>query len=814
MEVGTVRRVDIDHEMQEAYLDYAMSVIVARALPDVRDGLKPVHRRILYAMHDMRLHPDQPYRKSARIVGEVLGKYHPHGDTAVYDSMARMAQDFSMRYPLVDGQGNFGSVDGDGPAAMRYTEARLAPIALEALTDIDKETVNFVDNFDGTLQEPTVLPAALPNLLVNGASGIAVGMATNIPPHNLGEICDALCYMIDRQARRREVLLDDLMRFIKGPDFPTGGVVYRYTEGDGAEVDAIANAYGMGRGRFIVQAKAHIEEMSRSRHRIVVTELPYQVNKSRLIERIADLARDGRLEGIADLRDESDRTGMRLVVELTRTVDPREVLACLFRMTPMQSTFGVIMLALVDGEPRLLSLRKMLELYLEHRREVVRRRSEFDLKRAKNRAHVLEGLRIALDHLQEVIETIRRSRNTDTARRNLRRKFKLTEVQAQAILDMPLRRIAALERQRIEEEYKEKRREIRRLEDLLAHPKKILRVIREELEEVKARYSDARRTQIVAHKDQQLTARDLLPDQSVAVMLGEDGELGRGPVSEGGVDWKALLRARKGSYPLACAVLNTREDLVLLSAKGTAVLIPAHRVPESGTAHFADLSGLTRRDRIVAMFPLTPSAEEGGYLFLATARGQVKRVRAEEAHAQAARGVVGMMQVAEGDELVGAVLTDGGKEVILVSSDGRAIRFAEDQVRVMGLGAAGVGGMKLDKDEQLVAVQVVESRGTLLVVTERGFAKRSDLKEYPSQQRNGAGVLTARVAVDTGAVMGAVVVKGADLVLVRTARRLWSAQAGRVGSRGRATRGVRISISAKDRVVRVMAAPRTGAEGK
>ncbi|MBC7225159.1 MAG: DNA topoisomerase 4 subunit A, partial [Anaerolineae bacterium] len=445
MEIGTVRQVDIDQEMQEAYLDYAMSVIVARALPDVRDGLKPVHRRILYAMHDMRLHPDQPYRKSARIVGEVLGKYHPHGDAAVYDSMARMAQDFSMRYPLVDGQGNFGSVDGDGPAAMRYTEARLAPIALEMLRDIEKDTVDFAPNFDGTLQEPTVLPSALPNLLVNGASGIAVGMATNIPPHNLGEVCDALCYMIDRQIRGKEVSLEDLLRFIQGPDFPTGGVVYRYTQREGTEVDAIANAYAVGRGQFIVQAKVHIEEMSRSRHRIVVTELPYQVNKARLVERIAELARDGRLEGIADLRDESDRTGMRLVVELTRTVDPREVLAELFRLTPMQSSFGVILLALVDGEPRLLSLRKMLEWFLVHRQEVVRRRSEHDLARARHRAHILEGLRIALDHLQEVIENIRRSRNAETAHRNLRRKFGLSAEQAQAILDMPLRRIAALE---------------------------------------------------------------------------------------------------------------------------------------------------------------------------------------------------------------------------------------------------------------------------------------------------------------------------------------------------------------------------------
>ena len=818
MEVGTVRQVDIDQEMQEAYLDYAMSVIVARALPDVRDGLKPVHRRILYAMHDMRLHPDQPYRKSARIVGEVLGKYHPHGDAAVYESMARMVQDFSMRYPLADGQGNFGSVDGDGPAAMRYTEARLAPISLEMLRDLDKEPVDFTSNFDGTLQEPTVLPSALPNLLVNGASGIAVGMATNIPPHNLGEVCDALCYMIDQQLKRKEVSLDDLLRFIRGPDFPTGGVIYRYTDGDGdgAEaVDALANAYGMGRGRFIVQAKAHIEEMSRGRHRIVVTELPYQVNKARLVERIAELTREGRLEGIADLRDESDRTGMRLVIELTRTVEPREVLARLFQQTPMQSTFGVIMLALVDGEPRLLPLRKILELFLDHRREVVRRRSQFDLERARHRAHVLEGLRIALDNLQEVIETIRRSRTPDSARENLRRQFKLSEAQAQAILDMPLRRIAALEQRKIEDEYKEKLREIAYLEDLLAHPRKVLQVIRRELEELKAHYGDPRRTQIVARTEQQLTARDLLPDQVVAVILGEDGGLGRWPISEGDVDWKALLKERGKVHPLAGAVVNTRQDLLFLTDKGVGALLPAHRIPESGTAHVADLSGLTRRDRIVAMVGLSPSerGEKERYLCLATAQGQVKRVRKEEAHAQAARGPTPVIQVAEGDELVGAVETDGKGELLLVSSAGRAIRFTEGDVRPVGLAAGGVAGMKLEKGERVVALQVVEGRAALLVVTERGFAKRSDLKEYPLQQRGGAGVLTGRVSADTGPVIGAAVVKSSDLVLVRTGRKLWAAQAGRVDRQGRATRGERIPIAPRDQVMRVTVAARSP-EGK
>ena len=476
MEIGTVKPIDIEKEMKGSYLDYAMSVIVSRALPDARDGLKPVHRRILYAMHDMGLHHDRSYKKSARIVGEVLGKYHPHGDAAVYDAMARMAQDFSLRYMLVDGQGNFGSVDGDPPAAMRYTEARLTLTAKEMLNDIDKETVDFAENFDGTLQEPRVLPANIPNLLINGSSGIAVAMSTSIPPHNLGEVCDALIYMIDHAKKLNEVTVEELMRFIKGPDFPTGGIVYRYRpgEGDGAEADALRSAYAVGRGRITVQAKTHIEEMTRNRHRIVVTELPYQTNKSNLVERIAMLVRDGRLEGITDLRDESDRQGMRLCIELTRTVAPREVLVELFRLTPMQSTFSIIMLALVDGEPRLLSLKRALQHYLDHRREIITRRSRYDLKQARARAHVLEGLLIALDNLDEVIATIRRSRRVDTARRNLRREFKLTNIQAQAILDMPLRRLVALERRRLEDEHKEKLKLIRRLESILRSPKRIL----------------------------------------------------------------------------------------------------------------------------------------------------------------------------------------------------------------------------------------------------------------------------------------------------------------------------------------------------
>ena len=527
--VGLVRPTDIVHEMQGAYLDYAMSVIVARALPDVRDGLKPVHRRILYAMHhDLGLDHTKPHKKSARIVGEVLGKYHPHGDTAVYDAMVRMAQPFSLRYPLVDGQGNFGSVDGDNAAAMRYTEARLAEISQLMLADLEKDTVEWHENFDNSLREPDILPAALPNLLINGSSGIAVGMATSIPPHNLGEVVDALAYMLDHYDRLDHITAEDLMRFVQGPDFPTGGIVYRFRDEKGDEnLDVIAQAYAVGRSRWVIQAKAHFEEMSRGRSRIVVTELPYQTNKVSLIERIAALVRDGKLEGITDLRDESDRTGMRVVIELTRNVEPKDVLAELFKQTPLQQTFSVQMLALVDGEPRTLSLKRMLQLFIQHRQEVIRRRSEFDLARAKDRAHILEGLVRALDILDDVIATIRKSQTTESARNNLVRNFGFTEVQAQAILDMQLRRLAALERRKLQDELKEIQQQIAYLEDLLAHPAKMLAVIKTDLLDLKAKYSDARRTQIVDRTKGTLKTTDLLPDQEVWVSVAANGDLRR-----------------------------------------------------------------------------------------------------------------------------------------------------------------------------------------------------------------------------------------------------------------------------------------------
>ncbi|MBC7256438.1 MAG: DNA topoisomerase 4 subunit A, partial [Chloroflexi bacterium] len=520
MEVGLVERVDIEEKMRSAYLSYAMSVITARALPDVRDGLKPVQRRILYAMYDMGLRHNQPTRKSARIVGEVLGKYHPHGESAVYEAMVRMAQDFTMRYVLVEGQGNFGSVDGDSAAAIRYTEARLSRLGEEMLADLDKDTVNFTDNFDGSLKEPTVLPAKLPNLLVNGVGGIAVGMATNIPPHNLGEVAEAIAYLVDRYHQAEDVTLDDLMRFIRGPDFPTGGTILG-TEG-------IRQAYATGKGRIIMRAQAHVEEIGGGRMAIIVTELPYQVNKAALVERIALLAREGRLEGIADLRDESDRVGMRIVIELKRGVEPAPVLGGLLKYTQMQATFGVNMLALVDGEPRTLSLKRILLHYIEHRAQVVERRARFDLERALARSHILEGLLLALDHLDEVIRIIRRSRTAETAQRNLRARFKFTEVQAQAILDTQLRRLAALERHKLEEEYRELQARILALQDLLAHRDKVLAVVKEEVLTLKEAYGDARRTRIVeGEASADLAVHDLTPDEETWVLLTMNGAVRR-----------------------------------------------------------------------------------------------------------------------------------------------------------------------------------------------------------------------------------------------------------------------------------------------
>ena len=740
MEVGMIRRINIDSEMQQSYLDYAMSVIVARALPDARDGLKPVHRRILHAMHAMGIRPTSDFKKSARIVGEVLGKYHPHGDMAVYDAMARMAQDFSMRYPLIDGQGNFGSLDGDPPAAMRYTEARVTPLAMEMLRDLEKETVGFAENFDGSLDEPTVLPAGSPNLLVNGATGIAVGMATSIPPHNMSEVCDALIYMLENWGHLDKITLDDLMGFIHGPDFPTGGIIIRSRD-DG---DELAAAYGTGRGKIVVQARAHVEDMGRGRSRIIVTELPYQTNKSSLIERIADLARTGQLEGLADLRDESDRQGMRIVIELAKTAEPDRVLTELYQRTPMQSTFSMIMLALVEGEPRLLNLRQALRVYLEHRVEVIRRRSAYDLARSLERAHILEGLRLALKHLNEVIEMIRASKDAEQAHQRLRKRYKLSEIQAKAILDMPLRRLANLERKKIDDEYKETRKSIKELEALLASDKKLRGLITEELVQLKSQYGDRRRTQIVEAKrgrraQKVLRAGDLVADRETWVVLTSKNLISRSPSAR-------LPRLAGRTAPVLVLEANTRDTLYLFDERGMAVALGVHTLPECDDPNEGNaVAGATPFGPGVSIIGgiSVPKAYAGSEAFLlaATVGGMLKKTPLTVLPGPSARPF-SAVRLTDPDRLGWVRVTGGDDEICLVSNYGSAIIFSEADIRPMGLGAAGVIGIRLDEPSaRVVAMDVARSGPELLLVTRDGLAKRTPLSQFPRQRRHGKGVL-------------------------------------------------------------------------
>jgi DNA gyrase subunit A len=741
MELGLVHSIDINEQMQQAYLDYAMSVIVARALPDARDGLKPVHRRILYGMYDMGLRPDSATKKSARIVGEVMGKYHPHGDMPVYEAMARMAQDFSMRYLLVDGQGNFGSVDGDPPAAMRYTEARLAAPSIHMLADIGKGTVNFIDNFDGSLQEPDVLPAAIPNLLVNGATGIAVGMSTNIPPHNLGEVVDALRYMLANWENLDDVNIEDLMNFIKGPDFPTGGVILENPQDEGG----LIGAYSTGRGKVIVQARLHVEEMERGRNRIIVTELPYQVNKSALIERIADLVRQERLEGIADLRDESDRHGMRIVIELTKTAEPDKVLHALYKSTPMRDAFNIILLALVGGEPRMLSLKQALRVYLDHRLVVIRRRSEYDLEKARQRAHILEGYLIALKNLDAVIDLIRKSPDADTAKVRLMKRFRLSDLQAQAILDMQLRRLAALERKKIEEEYKAIQTQIKALVALLKSPKKMRELCSEELGQVKELYGDRRRTVIMGATSVEakgvapLPGVSLAPEQIVWVCVTDEGLISRtedekSPRISGNAAPKFLLQA------------NSRDVLYLVAENGEATGLPVHTLPEAenpaeGTP-YPKVTALLESDKLVALFTL-PSKEErsvGKCVFTCTRQGIVKKSDITEMPGATAHPFT-LVRVNEGDTLGWVRLTDGKSDVLLATADGMAIRFSDIEVRPMGLVAAGVGGIKLGVRDEVIGMELLPPRGEVLLVTSDGKAKRCAAALFPKQGRYGQGVV-------------------------------------------------------------------------
>ncbi len=793
-ENGQVERVDINDQMRSAYLDYAMSVIVARALPDARDGLKPVHRRILFAMQEMGIRPNTAYKKSARIVGEVLGKYHPHGDSAVYESMARMAQDFSLRYMLVDGQGNFGSIGGDPPAAMRYTEARMSQLAGEMLTDIGKNTVDFTDNFDGSLQEPVVLPARLPNLLLNGSSGIAVGMASNIPPHNLAELAGAINYLIDHFDTIDDVSTEDLLQFVTGPDFPTGGIIV----GD----EGIRQLYSSGRGKLTVRGRARIEEEKNGRYRIVITEIPYQLNQTTLIERIAELARSGRLEGIADLRDESDRNGLTIVLELKRGASPRTVLNRLYKYTPLQGTFGAQLLALVDGEPRTLTLKQCLQVFIEHRQEVITRRSQFDLEKARARAHILDGLLIALNAIDAIIKTIRASADVDEARAALIKKFKLSELQAQAILDMQLRRLAALERHKIEEEHKAVMDEIAHLEDLLAHPKKILGLIQTDLHELVEKYGDDRRTSIDMEVVGTFNEEDLVKNEAVLISLTERGYVKRVSAKS----YRAQARGGKGvighdmkeeDEVVILMPAGTKDTILFFSDRGKVYSERAYRLPEAqrtakGTPIINVLS-LGPNETITAAVRVK-DFKQAAYCIMCTRKGRIKRVNLAEFEAVRPSGLIAM-GLDDDDALNWARLTTGQDEVLLITEGGLAIRFAEGEVRAMGRQAAGVTGIKLKKGDILACMEIVEPNGDLLVVTTGGYGKRTPLTEYTARSRATQGIKTIddKALGIIGRIASARVVQKADeLTIMSTGGVIIRNSVANIKRAGRATRGVRL----------------------
>ena len=794
MEVSLVKQIDIDREMRTSYIDYAMSVIVARALPDARDGFKPVHRRVLYAMMDLGLRSNTAYKKSARIVGEVLGKYHPHGDQSVYDAMARMAQDFSMRYLLVDGQGNFGSIDGDPPAAMRYTEARLGAQAEEMLADIDKDTVNFVDNFDGSLQEPEVLPARLPNLLLNGASGIAVGMATNIPSHNLREVCKALTYMIENQDNIDDVTVEDLMKFIPGPDFATGGIV--------VGLDGIRLAYSTGKGKITVQGRAQIEEIKGGRFQIRITEIPYQVNKTTLIERIADLVRTNKLPEASDLRDESDRNGMRIIIELKRNAQPKRVLNRLYKFTQLQSTFGINMLALVEGEPRLLPLKRSLQIFIDHRVVVINRRTQFELDKAKNRAHILEGLLIALANLDEVIKTIRNSPDAEVAKTRLMSLFKLSDLQAQAILDMQLRRLSQLEREKIENEHKELMERIANLEDLLAHPKKILALIQVDLDEVSKKFGDNRRTLISGTSIENLNEEDLVSDEAALITITRNGYIkrvspkiyktqGRGGK---GVIGQAVKDEDEIETLISCRSLHT---LLFFSDRGKVYSERVYELSESdrtgkGTP-IVNLLSLEPGERITAAVSV-PDFKAAEYISLATVSGHVKRMALSEFESVRVSGLIAI-NLDEGDELGWARLTSGNDELIMATAGGVALRIKESAIRPMGRTAKGITGIRLQEGDRLASLEVILKDAYLFVVTEKGYGKCTALAQYRTQGRAGKGIATIHLdSIGTiGKIASArVVEKGDQLTLISHNGIMLRIDVDEIKKAGRATRGVRI----------------------
>ena len=786
----------IGKEMRTSYLDYAMSVIVSRALPDVRDGLKPVQRRILYGASEMGLAPDRPYRKCARVVGDVMGRYHPHGDVPVYEALVRMAQDFSFRYPLIDGQGNFGSVDGDPPGAMRYTEARLSRMAMELLADIDKETVPFVPNFDQSMQEPVVLPSRVPNLLMNGAAGIAVGMATHIPPHNLGELVDALVALIDDPDLEPEALL----KIVKGPDFPTGGRILGR--------DGIRAAYLEGRGSMIVRAETAVEELRGGRMAIIVTELPYMVNKAAMVERIAQLVREKKLGGVSDLRDESDRQGMRVVIELRRDVNPQIVQNQLFKHTQMQTTFGAIMLALVDGVPRVLPLKQILAHYLAHRKVVVTRRTEYELRKAKARAHILEGLKIALKSLDDVIALIRKATDVPAARTGLMSKFKLSELQADAILEMRLQRLTQLEREKLDEEYKELIKAIAQYEDVLRDEHKVFEIIKAELVEVKERFGDPRRTKITG-KDAELDVEDLIPDAEVVITLTHNGYVKRLPLetyrrqNRGGRGVMGM-GTKEEDYVEVATVTTNHAFVLFFSNRGKVYRVKAYEVPEAGRTakgtSLVNLFSIAQGERVNAIIPIR-SFEDTGYLFFATKHGNVKKTGLME-FINAKRAGIAAITLDKDDELVAVRLTDGKEEVLLATRNGQAIRFKEANVREMGRSARGVIGITLRRDDALVGMAISSEGKYLLVATELGLGKRTLISEYRLQRRGGSGVRNIRLTARTGKVAAIRAVDDEGELLVITAQGIVSRLLVKdISTQGREAQGVRLQrLDEGDRV--------------
>lgn len=796
-----IQEINIVDEMKASYIDYAMSVIVGRALPDVRDGLKPVHRRIMYAMDELGMGPDKAYKKSARLVGDVLGKYHPHGDTSVYDAMVRMAQDFAIRYPLVDGHGNFGSIDGDSAAAMRYTEARMAKLASEMLKDIDKNTVDFVPNFDESLQEPSVLPAKFPNLLVNGSSGIAVGMATNIPPHNLGEVIDGICCLIDNP----DAEIEDLMKFIKGPDFPTGGTIL----GKGG----IYSAYKTGRGHLKIRAKTTIEEdIGRGKSRIIITEIPYQVNKAKLVEKIAELVKDKKIEGIADIRDESNREGMHIAIDLKRDVSPQIVLNLLYKNTQMQETFGVIMLALVDNQPRVLNLKEVMHYYIEHQKEIIIRRTKYDLEKAEERAHILEGLRIALENIDEVVEIIKTSKDGAQAKTRLIERFLLSDKQAQAILDMRLQRLTALETEKIENEYQQLLKLIDDLTMLLGSERLILNVIKDELKTIREKFSDDRRTDF-ENDYEEFSMDDFIEKEDIVITLTHVGYIKRisadtySAQKRGGKGITALS-TRENDFIQNLFTTSTKHYLLFFTNKGRVYRLKAYEIPEAtrtarGMA-IVNLLQMQPDEKITEVFPVE-SFEEGLYLLMSTAKGLIKKTSLQEYDTSRKTGIIGI-NLDEEDELISVRMTNGSDEIVMGTKNGYAIRFSEEEVRSIGRSAKGVRGINLRKDDSVIGMDIADDNKYVLCVSENGYGKLTAIKHYRTQSRAGKGMLTYNVTQKTGELVGFnIISKEEDLMMINNQGIAIRLEAKQISSMGRAAQGVRLQKLKDDEKVLTIA---------